>query len=173
MGEKPLRIRFDKIDGFIKVYHGNRYLVIFDYWFYDKIYNRFRYLISEKSNITNSINHNLARIIIDLYNSYRNILMEIVLTFYYVIILIKSVVNKNKNHYYYTTLLEKGSYKDKSNTRYFQMNLCMLYMLYFDRVDVSEEIEVNKTSASKECDICHYWYFLNKGFKLPVNVCNR
>ena len=29
-------------------------------------------------------------------------------------------------------------------------------MLYFDRIDVSEEIDVNKTSASKECDVCHY-----------------
>ena len=37
--------------------------------------------------------------------------------------------------------------------------------LYFDRIDVSEEIDVNKTSASKEFDICHYWYFLNRGFK--------
>ena len=37
-------------------------------------------------------------------------------------------------------------------------------MLYFDKTDVSEGIDVNKTSASKECDICHYWYFLNKGF---------
>ena len=32
-------------------------------------------------------------------------------------------------------------------------------MLYFDRIGVSEEIDVSKTSASKECDICHYWYF--------------
>ena len=31
--------------------------------------------------------------------------------------------------------------------------------LSFDRNDVSEEIDINKTSASKECDICHYWYF--------------
>ena len=31
--------------------------------------------------------------------------------------------------------------------------------------DVSEGTDVNKTSASKECGICHYWYFLNKGFK--------
>ena len=29
-------------------------------------------------------------------------------------------------------------------------------MLYLDRIDVSEGIDVNKTSASKECDICHY-----------------
>ena len=33
-------------------------------------------------------------------------------------------------------------------------------MLYFDRINVSERIDVNKTIASKECDICHYWYFL-------------
>ena len=37
-------------------------------------------------------------------------------------------------------------------------------MLYVDRIDVSEGIDVNKTTASKECDICHYCYFLNKGF---------
>ena len=45
-------------------------------------------------------------------------------------------------------------------------------MLYNDRIDVSERIDVNKTSKSKECDICHYWYFLNKGFKFESYVCN-
>ena len=34
-------------------------------------------------------------------------------------------------------------------------------MLFFDRIDVSEETDVNKTSESKECEICHYWYILN------------
>ena len=29
-------------------------------------------------------------------------------------------------------------------------------MLYFDRIDISERIDDNETSASKECDICHY-----------------
>ena len=43
--------------------------------------------------------------------------------------------------------------------------------LYFDRIDVSEGIDLNKTSTSKECDICHCWYFLNKGFKFqPMSV---
>ena len=46
-------------------------------------------------------------------------------------------------------------------------------MLYFDRTDVSEEIDVNGTSASKDCDVCHYWYFLNYIFKFQPNVCNR
>ena len=46
-------------------------------------------------------------------------------------------------------------------------------MLYYDRIDVSEGIDVNKTSKSKECNICHFWHFLNKGFKFQPNVCNR
>ena len=46
-------------------------------------------------------------------------------------------------------------------------------MLHYDRIDVSERIDVNKTIESKECDICHYWYFLNNGFKFQPNVCNR
>ena len=48
------------------------------------------------------------------------------------------------------------------------MNVC----LYFDRIDVSGGIEVNKTSKSKECDIRHYCHFLNKAFKFQPNVCN-
>ena len=53
------------------------------------------------------------------------------------------------------------------------LNVCILQILYFDRLDVSEEIDVNKTSASKECDIYHHWYFLNKGFKFQRNFYNR
>ena len=30
-------------------------------------------------------------------------------------------------------------------------------MLYYDRIDIPEGIDFNKTSESKECDICHYW----------------
>ena len=46
-------------------------------------------------------------------------------------------------------------------------------MLYYNTIDVSEGVNVNKTSASKECDACHYWYFLNCSFKFQPNVCNR
>ena len=38
-------------------------------------------------------------------------------------------------------------------------------MLEYDRRNISEGIDVNKTNASKECDICHYWYFLDKRCK--------
>ena len=46
-------------------------------------------------------------------------------------------------------------------------------MLYFDRIDVSARIDINNTSESNECDICHYCCFLNTGFKFQPNVCNR
>ena len=46
-------------------------------------------------------------------------------------------------------------------------------ILYYDRIDAFERIDVNKISTSKEYDICHYWYFLNKGLKFQQNVCNR
>ena len=46
-------------------------------------------------------------------------------------------------------------------------------MLYFNRIDISEGTDINKTSTSKECDICHYWYFINYSFKFQPNVCNR
>ena len=45
-------------------------------------------------------------------------------------------------------------------------------MLHDDRIDAFEEIDINKTSASNKCDICHYWYFLDKGFNFQPNVCN-
>ena len=83
---------------------------------FDKICDKIKYLISEKSGIVASINHNLGKIKIDSYNS---LPIEKILTFHNVIILIKSVYNKNKNEYYYNIFSEKGSYKDKSDTRYF------------------------------------------------------
>ena len=90
------RIRYDKISVFFKICNKIRYLILFDDWCV-KIYNRIKYLISEKSGITDS-NHNFAIIRIDSYNS---LSVEKLLTFHNVIILIKSVGNKTRNDYYY------------------------------------------------------------------------
>ena len=46
-------------------------------------------------------------------------------------------------------------------------------MLQYDRIDISEEIDVNKTSASKKCVACHYQHFLNYSLTFQPNVCNR
>ena len=45
-------------------------------------------------------------------------------------------------------------------------------MLQYEKIDVLEGIDVNKTSASKECELCHYWFFKNIGFKFEPRVCN-
>lgn len=45
-------------------------------------------------------------------------------------------------------------------------------MLECDRIDASKGIDVNKAKASKECNICHYWYLLDKSFKFGSYLCN-
>ena len=44
---------------------------------------------------------------------------------FHVIILIMSVISEKSTNYY-NTYVQKGSYKDKRNTEYFQMNVCIL-----------------------------------------------
>ena len=45
-------------------------------------------------------------------------------------------------------------------------------MLEYDKIDISEGIDVNKTNKSKECMLCHYWYFLNKNFSYGPYLCD-
>ena len=46
-------------------------------------------------------------------------------------------------------------------------------MLQYETIDVSKGIETNKTSTSKECMLCHYWYYKDVGFKFEPHVCNK
>ena len=45
-------------------------------------------------------------------------------------------------------------------------------MLEYDRIGISKGIDVNNTNASEGCDICHYWYFKDIGFKYKSYLCN-
>ena len=45
-------------------------------------------------------------------------------------------------------------------------------LLQYERVVASEGIDINKTSLSKECEVCHYWFFKDVGFKFEEHVCN-
>ena len=86
IGAKPLRIRPDKVDGFIRVYDETRYLVLLGGEKYDFIYNKTIDLIEAKSDITYVIFHNYPKINVDLYDS---LTVEKALSFHNVIILIK------------------------------------------------------------------------------------
>ena len=89
-GPKQLRIRFDKIDGFIRVLGGEiKHLVLFDYGLFDKIRDRIKYLTNEKSDIRDIINHNFRKI---RFCSYNSLSTEKILTFHNAIILMKKNV---------------------------------------------------------------------------------
>ena len=45
-------------------------------------------------------------------------------------------------------------------------------MLEYDRIDISERIDVDATNKSKECMLCNYWYFLDKNFSYGLYLCN-
>ena len=105
---KPL-CRFDKIEGFIRVYDRTRYLVLFGSEKYDFIYNRITYLIGVKSGIKYVISHDYAMInktrFIQFFTSRKT------MNFHNTVILIKSVFHKDKNNYYHNIFLEKTSHE--------------------------------------------------------------
>ena len=45
-------------------------------------------------------------------------------------------------------------------------------MLEYGGIDLSEVINDNKTNLSKECMLCHYWYFLDKNFSYGPYLCD-
>ena len=45
-------------------------------------------------------------------------------------------------------------------------------MLQYEKIDVSDGVGSNKTRASKQCELCHYWFFKDVGFKFEEHVCN-
>ena len=45
-------------------------------------------------------------------------------------------------------------------------------MLEYDRIDLSEGIDVNKTSHSRDCSFCHYYYFLDTNFNYQKYLCD-
>ena len=105
MGAKLFRVWFDEIDLFMKIYDEITYLVLFATERYNAIFDRINYFSSEKKWY---------------YKWYY------IWTFHNVITLIKSVINKTGNNYCYNIFLEKGSYEDKSNIFFLEINACIL-----------------------------------------------
>ena len=46
-------------------------------------------------------------------------------------------------------------------------------MIQYERIDISEGIDINKSNESKECMLCHYLYFKNISFEYKQYSCNR
>ena len=91
------------------------------------------------------------------FNFGDNLPLDKILKLHNITIIIKSVFEED-GKYYPQIFLHECLYE--------------LYMLEYDRIDISEGIDVNKANASKQCDICHYWYFKDIGFKYEPYLCN-
>ena len=77
------------------------------------------------------------------FDSDGNLLINKVLKLRVLAIIIRNVFEKG-SRYYPQIILGDCLYEIK--------------MLEYNRIDISEEIDVNKSNyKSKECDICHYW----------------
>ena len=94
IGARPLRVIFDKVDGFIRNYDGTKYLVLFDHERCNAIYDRIWYIVGLESGCP----YTCAKIKI---NSNDDFPLEETLNLHNVVILIKSVLNKNKKRYYF------------------------------------------------------------------------
>ena len=62
---------------------------------------------------------------------------------------------------------------------FFKILIMMNWLWKVDSVDLNKKkikqvhLKKRKTSTTKECIICHYWYFSKKGFDFQSSDCNR
>ena len=89
--------------------------------------------------------HSYAKIKIDTYES---LPLEETLPLHNDIIFIISVYNRNKNK-------NNDNNKNKNENVHIDDIYIYIYMIHYDRTDISEETDVDKTNESKECDFCH------------------
>ena len=52
------------------------------------------------------------------------------------------------------------------------MFISIVKMLGYDTIDISEGTDISKSNKSKECMLCHYWYFLDKNFSYGPYLCD-
>ena len=71
-------------------------------------------------------------------------------------IIIRSIFSKN-GKFYPQLFLYEALYE-------------FIKMLRYQKIDISERIDINKTNASKECEVCHYWFFKDIGFEFEEHV---
>ena len=46
-------------------------------------------------------------------------------------------------------------------------------MLQYEKINISEGFDSNKTSASKQCELCHNWCFKDARFSFELHVCDK
>ena len=71
------------------------------------------------------------------------------------------------------TIIIRNIFEKKNLQIFVDDCLYEIQMLEYDKIDISEGIDLNQSNdKSKVCDICHYWYFLDKKFSCQYHLCN-
>ena len=92
------------------------------------------------------------------FSSDDNLLLNKQLKFHNLTIIVRSVFEQD-DRYYPQVFSDDCLYE--------------LQMIQYERVDISEGIDINKLNKPKECMIYHYWCFKNSGYKHEPYVCNE
>ena len=140
----PLYFIIDKADGRIEESNGNKYLTLVSNDKNKEILKKYTELWNKIKDLTKPGNYDDKYMKIK-FSSDDNFPLGKILSLHNMTIVVRSVFQED-NKYYPQVFLDEC--------------LCELQMLKYDRTDTSERIDINKTNASKEWDICHYWYFL-------------
>ena len=155
---------FNRINGYFEEINGNKYLTLVSINESEEKIRKYEELRITKiwdlirSVTKKSDDHDEKHMKIN-FDSHNELPLNKTIKIAVMVIVIRAIFYEN-NKYCPQVVLDECLYKIQK-------------LLYYDRIEVSEGIDVNKISTSKECDVCHYWYFLNYSFMFQPDVCNR
>ena len=136
---------------------------------YTEFWNRIRNLIEKISGKSVKYKGEFIRIEFD---SDQNLPVNKLLKLHNLTIVVKSVLQKDNNCRTWIHTIRILNWLLSTNL-FIWMYVWDTEILQYERIDSSEGIDINKSNKSKECMICHYWYFKDIGYKLEPYVCNR
>ena len=158
----PLYLLINKIDGFIEEKNGNKYLNIAVtvknneiLKKYNQGFNRTKYHVKKIDNSDGEYDKDYMKIN---FNADDDVSLNKVLHFPTITVIIRCFFEKD-GKYYPQVYLDECLYQVKK-------------VFQYERIDIRKEIDFNKTAGSKECMVCHYWYFKDVGFKYQPYVCH-
>ena len=171
----PLYLRITHANGYIEEINENKYLI------FDSI-DENKELLKKYNDVFNGIRNKIKKISGDecdyekdymkiKFNSDDELPLNKPLKFHLMTIAIRSVFEEDCK-LYPQVVLDDTLYELNVSVWKTLVTKRRIKMLEYNRIDISERIDVNKTNLLKECDIRHYWYFKDIGFKYEPYLWN-
>ena len=150
----PLYLIINEVDGYIKKENWNKYLTLVSTDKSKEVLTKYTELLGGIKNISGESGKDFTKI---KFNSDDSLPLNKTLKLHNMTIIVRSVFEKDAKYY--------------PQDFFRWMFIWVLKMLQYGGIDVSERIDINKTSASKEYMLCHYWYFKDVGNKYQPYIC--